>query len=77
MRHPVIVTRVGGLAEIVPDGRVGYVCEPSAEGVAEALERIYEGDKLSQFSRAMLDERKRFSWSAMCDKIEELYAELS
>ena len=76
-RTPVIVTRVGGLAEIVPDGRVGYVCEPSAEGVAEALERIYEGDKLSQFSRAMLDERKRFSWSAMCDKIEELYAELS
>ena len=36
-----IVTDVGGLAEIVPDGRVGCVCPPSAEGVADAIERIY------------------------------------
>lgn len=70
---PVIVTNVGGLAEIVPDGRVGYVCEPTAEGVADALERIYEGDTLARFAEAMVEERKRFSWAAMCDTIEELY----
>jgi glycosyltransferase involved in cell wall biosynthesis len=70
---PVIVTNVGGLAEIVPDGRVGFVCEPSADGVADALCRIYEGDTIARFSAAMTEERKRFSWRAMCDKIEELY----
>lgn len=70
---PVIVTRVGGLQEIVPDGRVGYVCDPSVEGVADALERIYEGDTLERFAEAMKDERKRFTWQAMCDRIEELY----
>lgn len=72
-RTPVIVTRVGGLQEIVPDGRVGYVCDPSVEGVVDALERIYEGDTLERFSQAMSEERKRFTWQAMCDRIEELY----
>ena len=70
---PVIVTNVGGLSEIVPDGRVGFVCEPSCEGVVDALERIYEGDTLQRFAEAMVEERKRFTWEAMCNKIEELY----
>ena len=73
---PVIVTRVGGLAEIVPDGRVGYVCEPTKEGVRNAIKRIYEDDHLQRFSEAMQDERKRFTWEAMCDRIEELYDQL-
>lgn len=73
---PVIVTRVGGLAEIVPDGRVGYVCEPTKEGIRNAIERIYEDDHLQRFSEAMQDERKRFTWEAMCDRIEELYDQL-
>jgi glycosyltransferase involved in cell wall biosynthesis len=70
---PVIVTNVGGLAEIVPDGKVGYVCAPTVDGVYDALEKIYEGDTIARFAEAMKEERKRFSWSAMCDKIEEVY----
>ena len=75
-RTPIIVTNVGGLSEIVPDCRVGYVTESSVEGVHQALERIYEGDTLERFREAMIEERKRFSWSAMCDRIEELNAML-
>ena len=74
---PVIVTRVGGLAEIVPDGRVGYVCEPSVDGVVDALERIFEEGVFTRFAEAMTEERKRFSWSAMCDAIEAVYDELN
>ena len=70
---PVIVTNVGGLAEIVPDDRVGYVCEPTIDGVTTALERIYESDNLTRFSENMKEERKRFSWTAMCDAIENVY----
>lgn len=73
---PVIVTNVGGLAEIVPHDRVGYVCEPSVDGVYDAITKIYEGDTISRFAEAMKDERRRFSWSAMCDKIEEVYAQI-
>lgn len=73
---PVIVTRVGGLAEIVPDGRVGYVVDPSPAAIVEALNRIYEPGRLEEFSEAMTEERKRFSWKSMCDRIDELYAQL-
>ena len=73
---PVIVTRVGGLAEIVPDDRVGYVAEPTVDGICDALERIYEGDNLTRFTQNMAVERTRFSWGAMCDRIEELYSSL-
>jgi glycosyltransferase involved in cell wall biosynthesis len=73
---PMIVTNVGGLAEIVPDGKVGYVCDPTAEGVRDALERIFEGDRIAQFAHNMIEERKRFSWSTMCDEIEAVYRSL-
>ena len=70
---PMVVTKVGGLAEIVPDGRVGYVCEPSPEGVAGAIERMYEGDTLQRFRENCVEERRRFSWEEMCSRITELY----
>ena len=70
---PMIVTRVGGLPEIVPDGRVGLVCEPEVESIAEALRELYAGEKLQTFKENFADERKRFSWAAMCDKLEEVY----
>ena len=70
---PMVVTRVGGLAEIVPDGRVGYVCPPTAEGVAAAIGRMYEGDTLERFRQNCAVERRRFSWEEMCSRITELY----
>lgn len=70
---PMVVTKVGGLAEIVPDGRVGYVCEPTPEGVAGAIERMYEGDTLQRFRENCVEERRHFSWEEMCSRITELY----
>ena len=70
---PMVVTKVGGLAEIVPDGRVGDVCEPTPEGVAGAIERMYEGDTLQRFRENCVEERRRFSWEEMCSRITELY----
>ena len=70
---PMVVTKVGGLAEIGPDGRVGYVCEPTPEGVAGAIERMYEGDTLQRFRENCVEERRRFSWEEMCSRITELY----
>lgn len=70
---PMVVTRVGGLPEIVPDGRVGYVCEPTAEGVAAAIVRMYGGDTLERFRQNCVVERRRFSWEEMCNRITELY----
>ena len=70
---PMVVTAVGGLPEIVPDGRVGYVCPPTAEGVAAAMDRMYEGDALKHFRENCVEERRRFSWEEMCSRVTELY----
>lgn len=74
---PMVVTDVGGLSEIVPDGKVGFVCEPTAKGVAEAIEKMYEGDAIERFRLNCVEERKRFSWEKMCARIEELYHKIS
>ncbi|MDE6778733.1 MAG: glycosyltransferase [Alistipes sp.] len=70
---PMIVTDVGGLPEIVPDGRAGIVCRPDAESLADAVARLYEGDTLDVFRRNILVEKRRFSWDEMCDRLTEVY----
>ena len=70
---PMVVTDVGGLSEIVSDGRVGYVCEPTVQGVADAIARMYDGDTIERFRLNCIEERKRFSWEEMCTRIAELY----
>ena len=70
---PMVVTRVGGLPEIVPDGKVGLVCEPNAESIREAIQQLYEGDRLAHFAEHFPEERKRFSWATMCDKLIEVW----
>ena len=69
---PMIVTDVGGLPEIVPDGRTGLVCAPTAEGIADALRRVREVGTLRRLRVNFAEERKRFSWGAMCDRLTEV-----
>lgn len=60
---PMLVTRVGGLPEIVPDGKVGYVAEPSPAAVAEALQRFL--DETPDFTAGIKSEKQKYSWKAM------------
>lgn len=70
---PMIVTDVGGLPEIVPDGRSGIVCRPDADSVADAVERLWSGDMLEMLRSNFAVEKRRFSWEEMCDRLEEVY----
>lgn len=62
---PMLVTRVGGLPEIVPDGKAGYVVEPSPAAVAEALERFLS--ETPDFVEGIKSEKQKYSWKAMTD----------
>lgn len=73
---PMIVTRVGGLAEIVPDDVVGLLAEVSAEGVATAIEKAWQGDNLARYRRGVEEQKYRFSWDATADTIEQLYEQM-
>lgn len=69
---PMIVTGVGGLAEIVPDDVVGYVVEKIPEAIAVAFVKLYSDGNLDRFRRNFEKEKKRFSWDAMCDTLDRV-----
>lgn len=73
---PMVVTRVGGLAEMVPDDVVGVLSEVDARSVAEAISKVYEGDNLARYREGVRQEKSRFSWEATADTIEQLYTML-
>ena len=70
---PMLVTNVGGLPEIVPDGKVGLVCKPTVEDIVEGLNRVYAEGVLPNLIANFPEEKKRFSWATMCDKLLEVY----
>ena len=66
---PMIVTNVGGLAEIVPDGKVGYVVEPQPGQIANAIIRYFDGNHEQEFTEGVREEKKKYSWSKMRETI--------
>jgi D-inositol-3-phosphate glycosyltransferase len=69
---PMIVTDVGGLAETIPDGKVGFVVNPVADEVAAAICRFYEENREKEFSENAREEKKKYSWSRLLDAIDGL-----
>lgn len=73
---PMIVTNVGGLPELVPDGKVGYVTEVNEKSVATAILKFYNDTDLNTMLNNVRKQKQLFSWSSMCEVILELYQEL-
>lgn len=72
---PMITTNVGGLAEIVPDGKVGYVINPDSREIADAIEKFYKEGKESEFSANVKIEKEKYSWERMTETIDSLLLE--
>ncbi len=69
---PILVTNVGGLGEIVPDGKVGYSVEPNPDAISEALIDFLEYDREESFKANIRIEKNRFTWGKMVETIEKL-----
>jgi glycosyltransferase involved in cell wall biosynthesis len=69
---PMVVTDVGGLAESVPHGKVGYVAKPDPKSIAASIADFYEQNREQEFSQQVAEEKKKFSWEKMVDAIKEL-----
>ena len=74
---PMIVTDTGGLREIVPDGRCGYVVSPDKNSVFEAIDRFYTQNKKEEFTENVLREKEKYSWNRMTASITEVYNKCS
>ena len=62
---PMVVTRVGGLPEIVPDGKAGFVVEPEPQAIADALVRYFEEDWAQRLAEGVRDEKRKYGWDKM------------
>ena len=65
---PMLVTNVGGLPSLVPDGKVGLIAEPNAESIAEKILDLYNIGE-AYFLPHLREEKKKYSWSILVDTI--------
>jgi D-inositol-3-phosphate glycosyltransferase len=70
---PMLVTDVGGLREIVPDRKCGYVVKPVAEDIADAIVDYFENNRKALFTEGVRTEKEKFSWNKMTASIIEVY----
>ncbi len=70
---PVLVTEVGGLPDVVTNGKTGYVVEPrSAEMIAEAIMDYYINKRREAFVSQIEKEKDRFSWKTFVDTMMQM-----
>ena len=70
--RPMLVTNVGGLAEIVPHNKVGYVCDIDTKQIADNIVEFYTQDKEEEFVENTKVEKKRFSWGELVEGVDNL-----
>lgn len=68
---PMVVTNVGGLPSLVPDGKVGVVVEPNAQSIAEGILKFYQlGENF--FIPHLREEKLKYSWANLVRTIQNL-----
>lgn len=70
--RPMLVTNVGGLPEIVPDGKVGFVVEPQAQAIADAIVRYFSEDWQQRLTEGVRQEKQKYLWTNMTQAINNL-----
>jgi D-inositol-3-phosphate glycosyltransferase len=73
--RPVIATRVGGLAEVVVDGRTGIVVPPGNDhALADAIRQFFQSENTKHYVDNVKIEKRKYTWEAMASAMEELAA---
>ncbi len=67
---PMIVTNVGALPDMVPQG-IGLVCEPEPTAIANAMDEMQKFD-LDTFERLILVEKAKYAWSTMTSALKNI-----
>jgi glycosyltransferase involved in cell wall biosynthesis len=68
---PMIVSNVGGLPDLVPNGKAGIVVSPDQASLADAIIRFYELGENS-FIPHLRSEKEKYSWKRMVESIISL-----
>ena len=66
---PMLVTNVGGLPDLVPEGKVGLICEPNPNAIADAILKLYAlGEQ--HFLPHLREEKKKYSWTNLTNAVK-------
>lgn len=71
---PMLVTNVGGLPDLVPDGKAGLVAEPNAASIAENILKLYALGE-DYFLPFLREEKKKYSWVNLVNAIQQVAEE--
>ena len=74
---PMLVTDVGGLSEIVVNGKCGYVVKPEPEDVARAIFDYFSNNRKSLFTEGVKQEKTKFTWNSLVNSITEVYKSIN
>jgi D-inositol-3-phosphate glycosyltransferase len=70
---PIIATNVGALPEVVINEKSGLIVPPNdPNALAEAIIRFYNEQMETKLTAGASEERKKYTWDAMVDAIEQL-----
>jgi alpha-1,3-mannosyltransferase len=74
----VVVTAVGAHPDVVCDGVNGLLMDRDATGLADHIERVLSlpAEKLAEIGEAARAATRRFSWSQIAPRYEQLYREV-
>ena len=77
---PVIVSNIGGLPEIVEDGKTGYICKPfDCEDLKVCIEKVFSlsADEYKVMSKnAVISAKENFNPENYINKLTEIYQSL-
>ena len=69
---PMLVTNVGGLPEIIPHMKAGYVTELDPGSIADALSDFFTNNRAAEFSAGLASEKAKYSWETMVKNLSLL-----
>ncbi len=69
---PMLVTKVGGLDEIIPHNIAGYAVDPNPLQIAKAINDFYTNSRESTFIENTIKEKEKYSWSKMTKTMIQL-----
>ena len=70
---PMLVTDVGGLSEIVPNGRCGYVVKTDPKAITTAIVDYFDNHRNKEFTTEVRKEKEKYTWNKMTSSITDVF----
>lgn len=70
---PMITTDVGGLSELIPHEKVGYVVKTDKRAITDAIYKFYKQNKEKEFSKNAAEEKKKYSWEVFVESLVQIF----